>query len=424
MAGAAALALVASLPFTTLGQSAAPTGSTEASPAFSPSASTVPVATDWGGLLWSAPVPGPDGHVQEVIPVGTTLVAVGSVQGTDRTSAAAWLSPDGVTWQQTFLEGQAGGEAQMRDVVATPSGLLAVGWSGVQHCTGSGEGGVRCTPLPVTIWTSVDGTSWTRSPSSPVLGRADVTGLASGPSGLVAVGQQGFDQPRLWTSADGTTWQAEQLPRDVFGKAQFDTVASVPGGWIILGAVGGTAPVPGGGAVPNGSKGAAWLSPDGQTWHQAAHIAGKGPQVELRTLYQGAGGLVALGTRTGGQQGTVWTSSDGERWVLAPPVPAGIYARFPMAADGQRIIGDSEVTGDLESFAVSGDGITWRTLVDLGATDTMPHWTSDAGAPTADSAFVLPDGVLFVGEAGGKTVTWRTTAVPVEDVPAPSPSAS
>ena len=129
----------------------------------------------------------------------------------------------------------------------------------------------------------------------------------------------------------------------------------------------------------------------------------------------------------GGQVGTVWTSTVGKRWVLAPSAPDGMYLTFPKAADGQRIIGDSYVDGDRTSFSVSGDGITWRPLANLGATATMPRWPGASGAPFVDSAFMLPDGVLFLGMGNdGATIAWRTTAVPVDALPqsSPSPSAS
>ena len=415
----AAVGIVALMPLATLGQSAAP------GPSGSPSVSPGPDAVAWGGLLWKAPTPAPDGDVRVVIPFGSSMVAVGSVNGPDRTSAAAWRSVDGVTWERTLLDGEPGGDAQLSFVVPTSSGLLAIGSAG-PRCLVEGEG-AQCPRLPTdvwTTWTSVDGTAWTRIPRPPVFVGADISGLASGPGGLMAIGSRGFDHPRLWTSTDGTDWQAQHLPGDVFRSAHFMDVASTPGGWVIVGSAGGTPPTGMAISDPNGSRGAAWLSTDGQTW-TAAHVAGHGSQVELRTVYQGADGLVALGTREGGQEGTVWTSKDGQRWIMTPSTPDGTYPLWPLAADGKRILGDSSVDGDSILFVVSSDGVTWRPLANLGATATMPGWSSASGAPTVYSAFVLPDGVLFFGQMADAVVTWRTTIVPTDMVsPSPMPSPS
>ncbi len=308
-------------------------------------------------------------------------------------------------------------------VVPTSAGLLALGYADTVPCTAEGEGST-CPPEPIAMWTSVDGTSWSRQPTPSVFeDGAEVTGLASGPGGLIAVGDRGFDRPRIWTSPDGSTWQRLHLTADVFRKAHFLDVAAIPGGWLIVGATGGTPPTGSAIVDPNGSRGAAWLSADGRTWTRAK-VAGHGPQVELRSVYQGADGLAALGTREGGKAGTLWTSQVGRRWSLAPST-SGSHPTWPIAADGERIIGESYVDGDYYSFSVSGDGKTWRALANLGETATMPRWPGPSGAPSVDSAFLLPDGVVFMGmDNDGRTIIWHATGVPLAEVPQPSPSPS
>jgi len=420
------LAVVAVMPLTTAGQSAASTPAVVSST--SPTA-FVPSTAPWGGLSWSAPVAGPDGNLRTIIPFGDSLVAVGDALHETRDSAAAWRSVDGgATWYQTLLDGEPGDDVQMSYVVAISSGLLAIGSAGPQ-CRVAGEG-ERCPPLPkavwttVAMWTSVDGRAWLRVPTPRVFADADVSGLASGPDGVMAVGDRGFDRPRLWTSPDGTTWETQHLLHALFRKAHFMDIAAIPVGWVIVGSSGGTPPT--GMAIrdPNGSKGAAWSSADGLTW-TSAPVAGRGPEVELQWVYQGIDGLLAMGTREGGKMATLWTSTDGQRWALVPKAADGSYGRFPIAADGLRIIGRSDGGVDSVSFSVSGDGKTWRTLANLGDTATMPRWPGRSGAPFVDSAFVLPDGVLFLGrDDNGATIVWRTTAVTVADLAGSSPSPS
>ena len=79
----------------------------------------------------------------------------------------------------------------MRAVSAGGPGLIAVGWNG-------------------SVWTSPDGSSWSRQPTDEqtFAGASHrLHDIAGGGQGVIVVAQAGFPGPgALWTSADGVTW--------------------------------------------------------------------------------------------------------------------------------------------------------------------------------------------------------------------------
>ena len=93
---------------------------------------------------------------------------------------AVWTSPDGITWSRVpHDETVFGGESNqsMEEVVAGGPGLVVVGWNQV------GDN------VDAAVWTSADGTSWTRVPHDEAIlggeGGQKMTSLAQGDSGLV-----------------------------------------------------------------------------------------------------------------------------------------------------------------------------------------------------------------------------------------------
>jgi hypothetical protein len=98
--------------------------------------------------------------------------------GRDGTSAAAWVSSDGLAWQQA-PSGPALTDGYMTRVTWTGSAFLGVGKNGA-------EDGVA--------WTSTDGSSWTRLDTSDIFkGTPIVGGVALG-SRLIVFGQDAAGQ--------------------------------------------------------------------------------------------------------------------------------------------------------------------------------------------------------------------------------------
>jgi hypothetical protein len=155
----------------------------------------------WNRLPHDEDVFGGDGMpgMHAVAEGGRGVVAVGSshwsyLDPEPGWFAAAWTSPDGVNWTRAPHDEDAfvsTGFPMMTDVIAAGPGLVAVG--SVFELTSE----EFVTRMVGAVWTSEDGTVWSRLPHDEVVfGGADEVGMQSvvaGPSGLVAVGVVGFD---------------------------------------------------------------------------------------------------------------------------------------------------------------------------------------------------------------------------------------
>ena len=279
-------------------------------------------ATTWfstDGTSWERiPIAGADlARVSAVTWTGGRFVIVGEARpviqdaaaiATARAHAAVWTSEDGRTWTRvphapvfevggfidTMEDPASGG---MRDVVAGPGGLVAVG----SVCTSTPAG---CLPA---AWTSSDGISWVR-----VTGMPSVPGLlkavtASG-AGYVAVGAQtcnsspvAIRQPcpaLVLTSQDGLAWV--QQP---FAQAGDLRTVTVVGGRLL-------ATAPDGPAI-------LWGSDDGSAW--AAVTPPSGPTTH-------APGTIFAGHLAATPQVAVWLGQAGDppepdAWVSAAGAP-------------------------------------------------------------------------------------------------------
>ncbi len=156
------------------------------------------------GLTWR---PGSDGaalhdaRVAAIAVGGPGLVAVGEAGPADRPGpAVVWTSSDGISWDRV-LDGAVFRDARMRSVAAVPGiGVVAVG----EDLAGSV--GI--------VWISPDGRTWERIPSTSLFGRPGIQvrmyDVAAGPHGVVIVGTvtEGtqYGEAAVWTSPDGRTW--------------------------------------------------------------------------------------------------------------------------------------------------------------------------------------------------------------------------
>lgn len=120
------------------------------------------------------------------------LVAVGS--DLDRREAAAWTSPDGLHWTRAPSEPSrihGGGYAWMTDVVAIGDEVVGIGDDqGLQRGTG-------------TAWVSRDGVHWDQARTAPVQEQAEFYAITPGGPGLVVVGSFGAPDsyvPNVWLS--------------------------------------------------------------------------------------------------------------------------------------------------------------------------------------------------------------------------------
>lgn len=140
------------------------------------------------------------------------LIAVGSSPGGEFVpTAAAWTSPDGLTWSLVTPRGRGFSDAYMNAIIDTGNGYLAVG--GNPFDTGL-----------MAAWASPDGTTWSRLPppdeqTDPNVAHMEASALTSIAGTVYAAGSD-FDARRseglqelaaLWESSNGITWERVDL---------------------------------------------------------------------------------------------------------------------------------------------------------------------------------------------------------------------
>lgn len=283
------------------------------------------VWTSPDGFTWSrvahdeAVLGGEDGQVmRSVIVGGPGLVAVGwdgrGILADDpAVNAAIWTSVDGYTWSRVPHEDEVFGGAWIEAVTVGGPGFVAVG----------GTGGYNV-HSDAAVWTSPDGITWSRVPhDESVFGGTNsyfMSDVTVGGPGLVAVGSGGGIGPwdhgdnhaAVWTSVDGTTWS--RIPNDdaLLGDGGNPApMLSVAAGGPGLVAVGSDFLTAGRARTP------VWTSPDGITWTRVPDDeASRGVMLDV---IAGRPGLVAVGCVCGlSWTPVVWTSVDGITWTPIP----------------------------------------------------------------------------------------------------------
>ena len=229
-------------------------------------------------------------------------------------------------------------DTTMTGVTSGPAGLVAVGW------IFQGFHGVA--------WRSTNGTLWRLGP--PLGERTVLSGVAASRDRYVAVGLDG-NGATPWTSTDGATW--DQVVSPAFSGMPLRATAIVhwSGGFAIAGYAGAEV----GPASPR-----FWSSPDGSSWH-AASLPEDGLGGRPVAIAAGGPGLVAVGAGSSDANGpaAAWVSSDGLRWERVERSPAFADVRLRAVASianvGLVAVGEA-LAGDVGAILLSGDGLTWR----------------------------------------------------------------
>jgi hypothetical protein len=358
-----------------------------------------------------------DDTIHSVTAYGSGFVAVGEIGW----RAAVWLSSDGITWSLLPIDElppEADGASWMRDVVVGGPGLVAVGSETPDQPLGA----------QAVIWTSEDGTSWTKIPAAelgsddpddPTFWLSDVT--IGGP-GLVAVGRAfnstepdpcGGCGGAVWTSVDGITWERAPVDPDLLDG--IERVAANKSGLVAVGS----------GTTDDQKNGAAWVSPDGLSWT----VVNDAPKLTAITATEF--GFVGVGTEElienacqegahGDCRAAVWTSVDGTTWTRVPHDEA-IFGGGPDKQDMSDVttIG-SGVLAVGTSVWYSPNATTWTRIYQDPAL-TGEHNGHMHSVAVGDSA------VVVAGADGGSYYqlepstdpryppvrTWQSAATPI-----------
>ena len=315
---------------------------------------------DQPGLEISAtfPTSGPEPGMLDVAAGPAGLVAIGWNFDPKAGGPGIWHSPDGRTWQRAQVDfGASPAEANAHRIVAVaggPRGYVIVGYVIAGFSTRAPAITARAA-----AWTSPDGVTWTRAVDSADMdvgpcqhtgeepscgGMRGVTPIGSG---YVAVGQARSNpgdrsRPAAWTSPDGITWT-----RSDAGLTFDGFLSGVTAGGAGLVAVG-TICQP---SCFNVSPGVAATSRDGSTW-TFSPVAGAN---ELDGVAFAGGHTFALGVRSQDvdprAELQLWRTDDGLAWQRVtglPSIPdATSYRNVDVAAADDRlvVVGSAEVTG-------------------------------------------------------------------------------
>ncbi|MGD0861493.1 MAG: hypothetical protein ABSA21_01875 [Candidatus Limnocylindrales bacterium] len=351
-------------------------------PSPSPMPTPTPPAADepWGGLVWSEPVEAvtpwgqpPDQLVSwHGLYVGLGVVATWPASVTGEVVVAS--STDLVHWTVLARGADApfpGGP--VGNLLVGPAGLVAIGPT---------HGSTTTCADPCPVWTSPDGSTWTRHDQTPF--GDSIVDAAAGPDGVVALGSKGWQKPLMWYSATGSTWQPADMTGPQFKAANIEGVYAVPGGFVATGSVGGSLP-PANVIGDINSAAAAWWSTDGSTWARA-QVGDSQLATELSLVHVIPGGLLADGVQAG-----EWSSTDARSWTAVPASDIRSRGEIFWSDASHAVVvryGSPDLGHGADQFWGSVDGAAWRQL-------TM------SGYPAPDEwyyVFVTSDGLIALAE--------------------------
>lgn len=273
---------------------------------------TLPTVESWQRV--GADVMEPAAGLFDVTRLGSGLVAVGFSPVDGRQDGMVFASSDGISWNRRAEADPAltEGTALIFAVTEGGPGLVAVG-------TGCEDDTAACATHP-TVWTSPDGSSWTRSDADAAIftesgAMLDVvtTGV-----GIIATGHVSelrddvlLRRPTVWLSEDGVDWERvwQGDPIDA-GKSPF-----VPGFHALAVDLDGA--ILGVGTAENTTgelAAAVWVSADGRFWERIdPDLAVFGSQTVMLDITRGEDEFIAVGSEAG-IEAALWQSPDGRTW--------------------------------------------------------------------------------------------------------------
>ena len=294
-----------------------------------------------------------------------TLVSGGIVApGT----AMSWFSADGLTWtsrrSSAFPMPAVGSDTvEVTDVVAGSDGWIAVGRRDHPCQIDCGDDPVRAY-----VWTSSDGSGWSRVPDQPALKGGGMDAVARTDHGYVAVGVA-FGHAAIWTSADGRAWSRvpdapmfrEPASRNGALPLHATGVAVRDGGIVVVGSAYAQDTCAPGVALQFCPGVRAWWSVDGKTWAKASVDKAKDGQAgrPVATIHG-----FFLGGWSTGCIGGIWTSTNGHAWRCEASAKGfkGFTPEAFAASDTVEVaVGSVEVDPDAEPSVPRLGAIWYRT---------------------------------------------------------------
>lgn len=225
------------------------------------------------------------------------------------------------------------------------------------------------------IFTSTNGTTWTRTYAGPV----GLNHIAFAAGNFVAVGGSGM----ILTSADGIAWAQQVVP----GNNSLTGVAydAANAKWLVV----------------TGSNNTVFTSPDAVAWTARTTTGG----VSFNGVGYGAGRFVAVGG-----SGAIRISNDGGiTWASPTAINGGTPTanlRKVSFTGGIFVIGGDAVGGSTCTFLTSADGLTWTLQ-----SNTLTNQNIYGAAASATKIVVGAGNTLLTSTNGGSS--WTALSLPV-----------
>jgi hypothetical protein len=342
------------------------------------------------------------GTISALIETPHGYIAGGTAEdpGQSSTTAAIWISPDGIDWTRVESDAFGGVWSPFGGDSSSAIHGLAVHTGRVVALGVDAPGDVNSTERVAAVWWSDDGLAWQRlAHDSEVFGAgADQMNAVAVPfySGFVAVGSG------MWTSPNGLEWE-----RKDFDEATVYTVIETFDGVLAGGEAEGRAAI--------------WFSADlGGTWEtvELPTSPESGGVSAITGIAQTTGGYLAVGSQGAETdlRPVAWASPDGTVWDRVWIGDRGT-ALAGAAASDERIIavGSEQISGNAGSVWYSVDeGGFW-----VRETDSRFGDSSSAGSSAFVRAVLVPAGrqgaAMVAGSRDGSPAVWVGTW----DVPPP-----
>ena len=248
-------------------------------------------------------------------------------------------------------------------------------------------------PTGTSIFSSPDGSLWSRESAASGLTKSGVTGrpvifqaVPDGQGGIVAVGKvtnSSGDNGMIWHMTQSGTWKQAQFQDDT--PPEFSSITAGPGGFVV------TSDKAGGSQIM-------YSIDNGDTWQAGSIAVGDGFALTVATYRFG---YVAVGTDPARQGATTaWTSPDGRTWTIRTDwhLPPKVSALFGLG----------------------------NTLVAAAAT-APPTVPGTSAAPSSSTGPATPSGSpnasASTSPSGSASASAVATASPTP-VPTPKPTAT
>lgn len=353
-----------------------------------PSPTPLPVDPD----AW-APVQLGDGPaaISGVVLAGDRYVGVGGSSSPDGDIGMIWTSSDGATWETVGDPADYEG-VTFSSVAWDGDAFLAIGYRTHPNSDTPGDNTVR-----PEAWVSEDGVTWEQGGEiGPARETGEVanpgTPVAGGPGwvvgGSIWIVQENLQRPAFFTSPDGLEWTTIEL--DDTGSGSLGALVPLADGRLF--ATGCESPSPTN--LNPACYMRPWYSNDGVNWSAGATL-----DVEVGSIARWDDLLIGVGRDvdpSGQSQGDdrVVTSTGGTSWTDLPGFSSG-----PASVSGIRFVGDELIIdGQVTGIGPYPFATAWRST-DGAAWESISLGLPPGGTGSFINAVIdTPNGLVFLGQ--------------------------